>query len=98
MSSTTHRTLWRAETKSASGQATMPIRISPAIATYVLLSACSLAPDYKVPQTPPVSSYKESGIWTLGTPHDALPRGPWWNLYNDATLNRLEGLIESANP
>jgi NodT family efflux transporter outer membrane factor (OMF) lipoprotein len=57
-----------------------------------------LAPDYKVPQTPQVSAYKESGVWTVGTPQDALPRGSWWNLYNDATLNHLEGLIESANP
>src|SRR3984957_10977197 len=67
-------------------------------AACVLLSACSLAPDYKVPETQTVASYKETGQWTEGTPQDALPRGPWWSIYKDATLDNLESQIESANP
>jgi NodT family efflux transporter outer membrane factor (OMF) lipoprotein len=62
------------------------------------LAACSLAPDYKVPETPSPAAFKESGIWTAGTPQDALPRGQWWTLYGDAILNDLEGRIESASP
>jgi NodT family efflux transporter outer membrane factor (OMF) lipoprotein len=64
----------------------------------VLLSACSLAPDYKVPETQAVATYKETGPWTAGTPEDALPRGPWWSIYKDSTLDNLESQIESANP
>ena len=56
------------------------------------LAACSLAPDYKVPETPVPATFKESGIWTAGTPQDTLPRGPWWRLYGDATLNDRRGL------
>ena len=76
----------------------MRTRIATAIAACWLLSACSLAPDYKVPETQAVPSYKENGIWTTGTPEDALPRGAWWTLYHDATLNDLESKIETANP
>jgi NodT family efflux transporter outer membrane factor (OMF) lipoprotein len=63
-----------------------------------LLSACSLAPDSKVPETPAASAYKENGIWTVSTPQDSLPRGAWWQVYGDATLNGLEDAIETANP
>jgi NodT family efflux transporter outer membrane factor (OMF) lipoprotein len=76
----------------------MGVKIPLAITACVLLSACSLAPDYKIPATPAVTSFKENGIWTVGTPQDALPHGSWWNLYGDATLTDLEGRIEGANP
>ncbi|HEX4270494.1 MAG TPA: efflux transporter outer membrane subunit [Rhizomicrobium sp.] len=62
------------------------------------LAACSLAPDYEAPQTPAPQAYKESGVWSAGTPQDALPRGAWWRLYRDATLDDLEGRIETSNP
>jgi NodT family efflux transporter outer membrane factor (OMF) lipoprotein len=76
----------------------MRIKLPCAGALCVLLSACSLAPDYKVPETQAVASYKETGPWTAGTPEDALPRGPWWSIYKDSTLDNLESQVESANP
>ncbi len=62
------------------------------------LSACSMTPPYQVPQTPLVTAYKEEGGWTQGTPQDTLPRGDWWEVYNDATLNDLEARLNSDNP
>ena len=62
------------------------------------VSACDLAPDYKVPETPPVTQFKESGNWTQATPGDQISRGAWWTIYGDATLNRLEGQIDGSNP
>ena len=44
------------------------------------------------------AAYKEGGIWKTGAPSDAVPRGAWWTLYSDATLNGLESRIETANP
>ncbi len=76
----------------------MRIRFLFSGALCALLSACSLAPDYKVPEMQAVASYKETGPWTAGTPEDALPRGPWWTIYKDATLDKLERQIEGANP
>jgi len=62
------------------------------------LSACSLAPDYKVPPTPQPPAYKETGPWIQATAEDALPRGSWWTLYSDDTLSALEAQIETSNP
>jgi multidrug efflux system outer membrane protein len=63
-----------------------------------LLSACSLAPDYHVPVTSTPVAFKETGPWTQATPEDALPKGTWWTLYGDKTLDGLEPRIDSANP
>src|ERR1700744_3386293 len=64
----------------------------------LLLSACSLAPGYKVPPTPDPAAFKETGPWIQASAQDALPPGPWWTLYGDATLNDLESRIENSNP
>jgi NodT family efflux transporter outer membrane factor (OMF) lipoprotein len=64
----------------------------------ICLAGCNLAPDYKVPATPPVSAFKETGIWTTATPQDTLPRNAWWEIYGDAVLSGLESQIESGNP
>lgn len=61
-------------------------------------SACSLAPDYAVPQTPSPVAFTEDGLWKVGDPQDSLPHAAWWSLYGDATLNGLEARIEGANP
>jgi NodT family efflux transporter outer membrane factor (OMF) lipoprotein len=76
----------------------MRSRPFPALGALLLVSACNLAPDYKVPETPPVTAFKEDGIWTKGTPLDTLPRGAWWEVYGDQTLTGLESQIETANP
>jgi multidrug efflux system outer membrane protein len=64
------------------------------------LAGCSLAPAYTPPSlnaaTP--TAYKEMGPWTPASPADAAPRGDWWRVYNDQTLDGLEQRIETANP
>jgi NodT family efflux transporter outer membrane factor (OMF) lipoprotein len=64
----------------------------------LVLSGCDLAPDYRVPATPAVTAYKETGPWVQTTPQTALPRQAWWTLYGDATLDDLEDRIASDNP
>lgn len=42
--------------------------------------------------------YKESGKWLRANPTVAsLKRGPWWRMYGDPVLNRLEERVISAN-
>jgi NodT family efflux transporter outer membrane factor (OMF) lipoprotein len=62
-----------------------------------VLSGCSLAPHYTVPETPAPPAYKEAGQWIPATPADAQPRGSWWQDFNDPVLNQLEGQLVSAN-
>ena len=74
------------------------IRHSPVLIALWLLSACSLAPDYRPPELATPAAYKEVTPWQAAQPADALVRGPWWECFGDATLNGLETQIESGNP
>jgi outer membrane protein, multidrug efflux system len=62
------------------------------------LSDCSLAPHYERPSTPtPADTYKEAGEWKVATPADTTPRGPWWSVFQDQELDRLEAQVTDAN-
>ena len=62
------------------------------------LTSCNLAPTYQQPFMPIPEHFKETGKWikvkpipTQGTP------GPWWQIFNDRTLNELEENVIPAN-
>jgi NodT family efflux transporter outer membrane factor (OMF) lipoprotein len=61
-------------------------------------TGCSLAPSYQLPKVAAPTSYKEDGPWTSGTPADQLPRGAWWKVFDDSTLDALEDQAAKANP
>jgi multidrug efflux system outer membrane protein len=61
------------------------------------LAGCSLAPDYQVPETITPVVYKEDGEWKTAAPADEVPRGQWWKLLGDKTLDDLEGKVASGN-
>jgi NodT family efflux transporter outer membrane factor (OMF) lipoprotein len=68
------------------------------VAVAVLLSGCSFAPPYKVPEsaaTPP--NYKELAQWEPAQPGDNAPKGTWWTLFGDSELNSLEARATQAN-
>ncbi len=62
------------------------------------LSGCNLAPTYHPPAVAMPTNFKETGPWQTARPADAAPRGEWWELFNDATLNELETQVNVANP
>lgn len=64
----------------------------------MVLTGCSLAPKYRPPPPPQVSSYREAGDWMPATPADAQPRGPWWEAFGDPTLNGLQQQLADSNP
>ena len=60
----------------------------------VFLSACAVGPDFLRPSSAIPSHFKEAPAgWKIAeaTPQDG---GPWWEIFGDATLNRL---VEEAN-
>ncbi len=67
-------------------------------ATVCLLAGCDLAPPYQPPKLDIPVVYQEGGPWQPANPSDALPRGPWWRMYQDALLDRLEDQLIGANP
>jgi NodT family efflux transporter outer membrane factor (OMF) lipoprotein len=67
-----------------------------------------VGPKYHVPPAAIAPTYKEatpitykgtngSPGWQTATPADAIPRGNWWTLFNDAQLNTLEPQVATAN-
>jgi NodT family efflux transporter outer membrane factor (OMF) lipoprotein len=75
----------------------------------LLLAGCMVGPKYVVPNVAIAPAYKETGpvpyketaadgtAWQTATPADAIPRGTWWTVFNDAELNSLEPRVEQAN-
>ena len=67
------------------------------LCTIVLLSACSVGPDYVRPTASAPASYKESDDWKPAHPRDDMIRGKWWEMYHDPQLNALEEKVNISN-
>jgi len=62
-----------------------------------LLGACAVGPDYHRPSFETSQTYKELAGWKPSEPSDVLEKGPWWNVYADDDLARLEARIDVSN-
>jgi NodT family efflux transporter outer membrane factor (OMF) lipoprotein len=68
--------------------------------TLVAAAGCSVGPDYVRPAAETPGAYKEmtgDGEWKPAQPSDGSVRGPWWEVYGDATLNSLEAEVSISN-
>ena len=71
----------------------------------LVLSACTVGPDYVKPITPTAEAFKEApptpaadgSVWNPAAPADGAARGKWWEAYNDPTLNALEDQVDVSN-
>ena len=77
----------------------------PAIAYRLLLPlsalvmhGCSFITPYQQPIVVPVKDAWQDGLWKEAQPSDELPRGSWWRLFGDKTLNELQEKMERNNP
>ena len=73
-----------------------PRSVAP-LALVVLVAACSVGPDYRKPEVPVATTFKEAGDWKVAEPRDDLARGPWWERYGDPVLSQLELDVTAAN-
>jgi NodT family efflux transporter outer membrane factor (OMF) lipoprotein len=62
-----------------------------------LTAACAVGPDYHRPSFATTESFKEQKEWKPSEPSDVLDRGPWWNIFHDDDLTRLELQINISN-
>jgi NodT family efflux transporter outer membrane factor (OMF) lipoprotein len=62
------------------------------------LAACSFAPTYRRPDSPPPAPvYQGTADWQPAGPRDNQARGAWWTLFQDPELDALETQVGSAN-
>jgi NodT family efflux transporter outer membrane factor (OMF) lipoprotein len=70
-------------------------------AALLVVSACTVGPDYERPAAAVPSAYKEASStgadWQVARPADASDRGPWWSVYHDPVLDGLERQIDISN-
>lgn len=77
----------------------------PGIAAAILLSSCTVGPNYKRPQVPvaptfteaPPQAFTESKGWKQAQPADETLRAKWWELFGNQELNSLEEEIDPSN-
>jgi NodT family efflux transporter outer membrane factor (OMF) lipoprotein len=62
-----------------------------------VLAGCAVGPAYQVPSAPVSAQFKEAQGWQPAAPADLLEKGPWWELFGDATLNELARQVEVDN-
>jgi multidrug efflux system outer membrane protein len=65
-----------------------------------LASGCAVGPNYVRPTTTFPATYKSTndlGVWKEARPLDHVPKGAWWEIFRDATLNDLERRAAEAN-
>ncbi|HEV2275341.1 MAG TPA: efflux transporter outer membrane subunit [Acidobacteriaceae bacterium] len=89
------------------GRSSGPLLLAlPAVA--LLLSGCTVGPNYHPPAAPSAPAFKEdtvpmpppnppNGGWKQATPNDSAIRGKWWELYEDPQLNQLEEKVAISN-
>ena len=73
-------------------------------AASMTLHGCAVGPNYKRPSAPTPPAFKEDAPpgqrpedWKPAEPRDAVPRGPWWELFGDPELDTLEAQVDLAN-
>jgi NodT family efflux transporter outer membrane factor (OMF) lipoprotein len=77
------------------------------LAMALLLSGCTVGPNYHRPDAPTAPAFKESAVvpppdlpqggWKQVTPNDSAMRANWWEIYQDAQLDKLEQQVVVSN-
>jgi multidrug efflux system outer membrane protein len=73
-------------------------RAAPVLIALSGLCGCDLAPPYRPPQYVLPANYQGSPPFKVAHPLDTLPRGPWWERFDDPLLNQLEQQLTAENP
>ena len=80
--------------------------ISLCLASLLIMTGCMVGPKYHAPSppAPAAKNYKESTAnfqdttgWKVASPQEAMLRGKWWEVFNDAELNALEEQVDINN-
>jgi outer membrane protein, multidrug efflux system len=73
--------------------------ISAALALLVVAAGCTVGPRYSrpAPPAPPPDAWKTQPPWQEAAPKDSIPKGAWWQVFNDSALDAYEQQLLQAN-
>jgi NodT family efflux transporter outer membrane factor (OMF) lipoprotein len=63
----------------------------------LVISGCAVGPDYKRPDAPVPSSFKELKGWREALPRDQEIRTKWWEAFGDSILNTLAEQVNDVS-
>jgi multidrug efflux system outer membrane protein len=63
----------------------------------LLLAGCTVGPKYQRASAPVPAHWDVPEPWRESAPSDSLPKGAWWEVFHDETLNALENDSFAAN-
>ncbi len=71
----------------------------PVLALVMFAAGCTVGPRYSRPAAPAPApdAWKTQPPWQEASPKDAIPKGAWWEVFHDATLNGFEQQLLQAN-
>jgi NodT family efflux transporter outer membrane factor (OMF) lipoprotein len=61
------------------------------------LTACSTIPPYTKPDVIVPPHFHNAPGWTVAAPGDVASRGPWWTVFDDPDLDKLESRVNVSN-
>jgi len=67
------------------------------VALLFAVAGCAVGPDYSKPEVETPAAYKELEGWATAKPADAIPKGKWWEVFNDPVLNDLAEQVSVSN-
>jgi len=77
------------------------------LAAALVLSGCTVGPNYHRPDARTAPAFKESAVvpppaapglgWKQVTPNDSVIRANWWEIYQDPQLDKLEQQVAVSN-
>ncbi|MEO8137455.1 MAG: efflux transporter outer membrane subunit, partial [Betaproteobacteria bacterium] len=62
-----------------------------------MFSGCAAGPEYKRPDVDMPATFKEAEGWKVAEPRDELPRGSWWQVFEDPALHDIEQQVQMSN-
>jgi outer membrane protein, multidrug efflux system len=72
-------------------------RAACAAAVAVAAAGCAVGPDYHTPPAEVPPEWQPPAPWHEAAPSDGALKGEWWSLFQDDTLNTLEGRALAGN-
>ncbi len=65
----------------------------------IVLAGCTVGPRYARPSgpAPAPDAWKTQPPWQQAAPKDAIPKGAWWQIFNDPALDQYEQQLLQAN-
>lgn len=74
-----------------------PARILCVSVVCAALAACAVGPNYRRPVTAANPAFKEAKGWMPARAARIRPGTPWWSVYHDPVLSRLERRVQVSN-